>query len=324
MPWTVCYGCHAGAGRSCVRCLMGGVLLALGASSFQRQERRQADPTEPLLATAAAVDGPPAGPQIRADAEGLQQDGVGRLVLGLLHTMLPNRLDDLQTPRVAGLIRQLRQKVTVALCCTLMTAPIAVWLLVRGVAIYVATDSPKCSGPLRVWLLGFLMLELAWPICMPSLTLLLLGWCLGALLLLHKFPNPNCEQLYDFLIEASLLQFAQTIFLLVAALAAVTARPLIRRLGELLNDAGTDPEIVQHIGVVLPRQLPTDQECVICLSREEEDGVPWRRISCGHCFHEPCLLEWLEKARRCPVCRLDLHQQYRRETSNSSLTSLGV
>mmetsp|Transcript_108851 Transcript_108851/g.306753 ORF Transcript_108851/g.306753 Transcript_108851/m.306753 type:complete len:288 (-) Transcript_108851:117-980(-) len=268
--------------------------------------------SEPLLAAAAAAVGPLGGQlEPRADAEE-PRDALGRLVLSFLHTVLPGRLDDLQTPRVAGLVRQLRQRVTLAICCTLLTAPIAVWLLVRGVATYVATDNAQCGGPLRVWLLGFLMLELAWPICMPSLTLLLLGWCLGAMMLLHK-PQ-HCDVLREFLIEASALQLVQASLLLGSAAAALTARPLIRRLSDLLSQSGTDPEIVSHIDVVQPGNVPADEECVICLSRDLEDNVPWRRLICGHQFHEPCLLEWLGKARRCPVCRLDLHQQFRRGT----------
>lgn len=241
------------------------------------------------------------------------RDALGRLVLGLLHTMLPGRLNDLQTPRVSGLVRQLRQRVTLALCCTVLTAPIALWLLVRGVATYLVTDSPDCGGPLRIWLLGFLMLQLAWPICMPSLTLLLLGWCLGALLLMHE--PANCTRIHEFLIEASALQTVQAALLLVAAIAALTARPLVQRLGELLNHNGTDPEIVTHILVVDPSDVPPEEECIICLSREDEDEVPWRQLACGHRFHQTCLLEWLAKARRCPVCRMDLHVAYRTATT---------
>jgi len=184
----------------------------------------------------------------------MPRDALGRLVFSLLHAMLPGRLDDLQAPRVAGLVRQLRQRVTVALCCTVLTVPIAVWLLVRGVATYIATDSPGCTGPLRIWLLGFLMLQLGWPICMPSLALLLLGWCVGALLLLYE-PR-HCRRIQEFLVEASALQLVQAAMLLVAAMAALTARPLVRRLGDLLSSSGTDPEVIRHITVLLRELCP--------------------------------------------------------------------
>lgn len=246
-------------------------------------------------------------PDLDAD---VSRDVLGRFVFRLLDAMFPGRLDDLQAPRVAGLVRQLRQRVIVALCCTVLTLPIAMWLLLRGVATYIATEHQLCNGPLQIWLLGFLMLQLGWPICMPSVALLLFGWCLGAVLLLHE--TRHCEQVREFVIEASVLQTLQAAMLLVAAVAALTARPLVRRLGELLSHSGTDPEVVRHIAVLPPGEVHAEEECVICLSREDEDGVPWRQLACGHRFHEPCLLEWLAKARRCPVCRLDLHQAHRR------------
>jgi len=223
--------------------------------------------------------------------------------------MIPGRSEDLSAPRVSGFLRQLRQHVMVSLLCTVASVPVALWLLVRGVAIYIATESDECNGPLRIWLLGFLMLQLAWPICMPSLTLLLLGWCLGAQLLLEK--PLACPQLPLFLVEALSLQILQSVLLLTAAGAALTARPLVQRLSETLSHSGTDPEVMSLITTVLPAHVPPEEECVICLSREDEDGVPWRELVCNHRFHEPCLLEWLMKARRCPVCRLDLHHAYR-------------
>jgi len=30
---------------------------------------------------------------------------------------------------------------------------------------------------------------------------------------------------------------------------------------------------------------------------------PWRRLRCGHRFHETCLFTWLRKVKRCPICR---------------------
>lgn len=237
------------------------------------------------------------------------RDLLGRVVYNLILTMVPGRSEDLSAPRVSGFVRQLRHRVMVALLCTVASVPVALWLLIRGVAIYIGTESDECNGPLRIWLLGFLMLQLAWPICMPSLTLLLLGWCLGAQLFLEK--PLDCPQLPYFLWEALSLQTLQSVLLLTAAGAALKARPLVQRLSETLGHSGTDPEVMNLINTVLPAQVPPEEECVICLSREDEDGVPWRELVCGHRFHEPCLLEWLMKARQCPVCRLDLHHAYR-------------
>jgi len=249
------------------------------------------DRVEPLLQPQRARGVVLGGDGRAQDGEAdVSRDVLGRFVFRLLDAIFPGRLDDLQAPRVAGLVRQLRQRVIVVLCCTVLTLPIAMWLLLRGVATYIATEHQTCNGPLQIWLLGFLMLQLGWPICMPSVALLLFIWCLGAVLLLHEARH--CQQVREFVVEASVLQTLQALMLLAAAVAALTAQPLVRRLGELLSHSGTDPEVVRHIAVLRADQVHAEEECVICLSREDEDGVPWRQLSCGHRFHEPCLLGW--------------------------------
>jgi len=291
---------------------------SMGLSAFRSMPQfvwTQESPAEvPLLRNAAPTTEmqPGAMPRVvfQDDAD-MPRDVLGRLVFSVLHTMLPGHQDDLHAPRAAALVRQLRQRVTCALCCTVLTVPVAMWSLLRGMAAYLATDNSACSGPFRLWLLGFLMLQLSWPVCIPWMGLLLLAWCLGALLLLrenHRYRH--CSQMQDFLLEAFVLQSLQALMLITAAVAALTARPLVRQLGELLSHGGTDPEVVRGLLVLQSSLVPANEECVICLSREDEEGLLWRELSCGHRFHEPCLLQWLAKARRCPVCRLDLHRAY--------------
>jgi len=105
----------------------------------------------------------------------LPRDVLDRLVFSVLQAMFPGHLDELRAPRAAALVLQLRRRVACAFCCTVLTVPGAMWLLLRGVAAYLATDSPACSGPFRLWLIGFLLLQLSWPVCMPWMGLLLLA-----------------------------------------------------------------------------------------------------------------------------------------------------
>jgi hypothetical protein len=35
---------------------------------------------------------------------------------------------------------------------------------------------------------------------------------------------------------------------------------------------------------------------------------PWRRLRCGHRFHETCLFTWLRKVKRCPICRSHMRE----------------
>eukprot|EP00929_Paragymnodinium_shiwhaense_P076344 TRINITY_DN39233_c0_g1_i1.p1 TRINITY_DN39233_c0_g1~~TRINITY_DN39233_c0_g1_i1.p1 ORF type:complete len:321 (+),score=56.85 TRINITY_DN39233_c0_g1_i1:162-1124(+) len=239
----------------------------------------------------------------------LPQRALARL-LGLLHSMPPERLEELELPQMSGLVQQLRRRLLLAMLCILLAVLVGVWLLVQGLAIYVASENLDCQGPLKAWLMGFLMLELVSPICLSPFVLLLLlqAWCMGALVLIRR-PS-KCQQIYDFLVEASALQMLQALLLLLVTVAVVTAYWL---LSQHLSHRGTDPEIVQRIPVVPGREVPDDEECIICLSRGEEVGMPWRRLACGHQFHQPCVLEWLQKSTRCPVCRLCLHQVAREE-----------
>jgi hypothetical protein len=57
---------------------------------------------------------------------------------------------------------------------------------------------------------------------------------------------------------------------------------------------------------VLASEAPPADECVICLGSCEDRVCAkpqWRRLRCGHTFHEHCIMEWLSKAHRCPTCR---------------------
>lgn len=283
-------------------------LYSMGATQAGRVNI--ANVTEPLLDASA--------PSQRARSHrriSTPRDILSGIIVGVLHRLVPCRMDDLQMPRVAALVRQLRQRVTLVLLCTILTTPIAVYLLCRGMATYISSaEHPECSGPLRTWLVGFLILQLLWPIRMLYLSIIILGWCLIAAIFLHQ---TQCQQLNKFLVHAALLQIVQAILLLVSNIAAVTARPLIEELNEILHYDGTAPEVLERIMIVPTPSISVEEECVICISREDEDEMQWRQLFCGHRFHEPCLLKWLRKARRCPVCRLDLHDAYRQHLSSS-------
>ena len=44
--------------------------------------------------------------------------------------------------------------------------------------------------------------------------------------------------------------------------------------------------------------------CSVCLS-DIEGGENMKRLSCGHCYHSPCIDTWLLRSRICPTCRHD-------------------
>lgn len=46
-------------------------------------------------------------------------------------------------------------------------------------------------------------------------------------------------------------------------------------------------------------------ECIIC-TEEFEGGLELTRLPCSHVYHGDCIVKWLEKSHRCPLCRYPL------------------
>jgi len=69
-----------------------------------------------------------------------------------------------------------------------------------------------------------------------------------------------------------------------------------------------EKQVSEFAILVPPDEAPSADECVICLGGCEHTGFQphWRRLKCGHHFHERCIFQWLKKvesAQRCPMCR---------------------
>lgn len=47
------------------------------------------------------------------------------------------------------------------------------------------------------------------------------------------------------------------------------------------------------------------EECAICLDVLQE-GQPSLRVACGHAFHDRCILHWLSRTNKCPMCRFEI------------------
>lgn len=47
-------------------------------------------------------------------------------------------------------------------------------------------------------------------------------------------------------------------------------------------------------------------QCVICCADFEVGERLSRLPGCGHLFHDTCVMQWLERASNCPICRCDL------------------
>lgn len=47
-----------------------------------------------------------------------------------------------------------------------------------------------------------------------------------------------------------------------------------------------------------------NKDCSICL--EGMSGQNVKQLSCGHCYHEKCILSWLNYKLACPICRHEI------------------
>jgi len=68
-------------------------------------------------------------------------------------------------------------------------------------------------------------------------------------------------------------------------------------------------ETVRRITTGPPAEVLPGQECTICLEAETEGDAgdtvraAWRRLTCGHIFHEACARRWMAQETSCPLCR---------------------
>jgi len=73
-----------------------------------------------------------------------------------------------------------------------------------------------------------------------------------------------------------------------------------------LRDDELARQRVQHaMDTLLPAVSPSslDDVCAICCAPSESVHEKWRKLACGHAFHEDCILAWFVRKSRCPLCR---------------------
>lgn len=151
-----------------------------------------------------------------------------------------------------------------------------------------------------------------------------------------SLPPEQEDQVLPVLLQALLIRVTVVICMVMFGTHIVSTRSLFTCLESILAYRGLLLEVAEFAPVVPSSEAPDGDECVICLGSCEDDphtvrGVPglqhaysaeeggcnsgkcslsprWRRLRCGHHFHETCIFEWLRKARQCPVCRRNLKE----------------
>eukprot|EP00401_Gymnodinium_catenatum_P032765 CAMPEP_0117522158 /NCGR_PEP_ID=MMETSP0784-20121206/34062_1 /TAXON_ID=39447 /ORGANISM="" /LENGTH=255 /DNA_ID=CAMNT_0005318219 /DNA_START=201 /DNA_END=968 /DNA_ORIENTATION=- len=188
--------------------------------------------------------------------------------------------------------------------------------LADGVYLYLSTGlvTGDCA-PLERWLIFVCILFALTRLCnivFPALVWL--AFCGKAMR--SKLPS-HCKEsvprLWFFVDEVFMNCMVTLGFTAACALSACIIWYLSDRLHQQCGPEGPAPgQVVQRLlAEPLLSEVGSDMDCPICLEAGTPRNARWRNLPCMHVFHEQCLLNWLQKARRCPICRLDLREAYR-------------
>jgi len=83
-------------------------------------------------------------------------------------------------------------------------------------------------------------------------------------------------------------------------------------------------EVIRRVFAGPPLEtVGSDVQCPICLEGSASSDERWRQLICQHIYHEHCLEEWLQRSRRCPLCRHDLQSAYLQTEPGIELPSVG-
>lgn len=92
---------------------------------------------------------------------------------------------------------------------------------------------------------------------------------------------------------------------LLSAISALAMNNGAREHLRLRDEEVTRQRVQRAIDTLLPAVSPSslDDICAICCAPSESVVEKWRKLACGHAFHEDCILAWFNRKTRCPLCR---------------------
>ncbi|CAK0877679.1 unnamed protein product [Prorocentrum cordatum] len=214
---------------------------------------------------------------------------------------------------------------------------IQLWCLVEGWYFLLARGvAPPCR-PLSAWL--WLYCFTLWQATATALSSSLAAFVLFVVgssfwigfVMIQRDMSNECRHaeptFWSFVDQVALLGMATCILLLVncsvmiclmrraATIRGTTLQAVIERVFASPRPRGwgssgaTSQAVIERVFAAPRPRVHVGTECGICLE-VAEDAAEWCGLFCGHAYHERCLREWLGRARRCPLCRLDLHAAY--------------
>lgn len=168
---------------------------------------------------------------------------------------------------------------------------------------------PQPCKQLSHWLLGYCVALSMLPFCFAIAGPLMVSWAANGMLIRSGLPPSSqhvCPALYSFVDTILFVGLGTCGCLLVVTLLTWMVSRDVQRISRRWSGRGPAPEeLIRSLLAGPATVVPPDMECTICLE-DSTSGAPWRGLPCGHSFHQPCLLEWLRRSRRCPLCRLDI------------------
>lgn len=188
-----------------------------------------------------------------------------------------------------------------------------IWTLVDGLSILFGERIPSDCCLIRYWLVAYTAVLAVTPLVggvgLPAASMLILA----GLTLREQVPR-DCRHAaprsWNFVGTACMRGNLMLALATLAVFAFLLARRRLEDFSQRYAAEGPTHEVaLREIARRPPPEVTPETECSICLG----DGAllnRWRGLSCGHVYHEECLLEWLTRSRRCPLCRLDLHRAY--------------
>lgn len=225
---------------------------------------------------------------------------------------LPERAR-LQLPR-------LRVPVALGLVFAVAIAVMQTWCALKGWLLLAQGVAPECQ-PLHHWLLGYCVALTMLPFCFAIAGPLVVWWAANGGVIRSNMSD-DCKkaspELWFFVDQVLYLSLATCVSMLFVSVIVMVMRRRISRIQRLWGPNGPAEEaVLRQITTGSPAEVPEGHECTICLD-DTTSSARWRSLPCGHVFHESCLVQWLQRAHRCPLCRLDLHAAYLDGEPNAS------
>ncbi|CAL1156399.1 unnamed protein product [Cladocopium goreaui] len=223
-------------------------------------------------------------------------------------------------------IRRLRCPVMLCLASLLLSLITQAWCAVDGWNVYGGgLDVPAQCKTLKYWLSAYLASTL-----LPLTTSLVLALPLGVIamatgILVRAMTPASCEEeassLWQFINEVSVKGLVCLVALtIILGVTSSSIFPTLRDIEDRWGVSGSAmTEVIESIQSSGDVDVPDGTECAICLGNscsESGQRESWRSLPCQHHFHKDCLLEWLARKMRCPLCRMDLHWAYHSQAAS--------